>query len=146
MQEKEIFRIRGIDMEIVMNQENSFHYKYSAVENREIEEIRKKYLPAVESKMDELKRLDAQVENAGVANALCIGIVGSLIFGLGLCFAMHVLGTGVLTMLLGIILGLAGIFVMLMAYPAYRKTQQKMKEGLTPRILALSNELINGNM
>ena len=133
-------------MESVMNQENSFHYKYSAVENREIEEIRKKYLPAVESKIDELKRLDAQVEKAGVANALCIGIVGSLIFGLGLCFAMHVLGTGVLTMLLGIMLGLAGILMMSMAYPVYRKTQQKMKEELTPRILALSNELINGNM
>ena len=146
MQEKEIVRIRGIDMESVMNQENSFHYKYSAVENREIEEIRKKYLPAVESKIDELKRLDAQVEKAGVANALCIGIVGSLIFGLGLCFAMHVLGTGVLTMLLGIMLGLAGILMMSMAYPVYRKTQQKMKEELTPRILALSNELINGNM
>ena len=28
-------------MESVLNQENSFHYKYSAVENREIEEIRK---------------------------------------------------------------------------------------------------------
>ena len=27
-------------MEIVMNQENSFNYTYSAVENREIEEIR----------------------------------------------------------------------------------------------------------
>ena len=64
MQEKEIFRIRGIDMESVMNQENSFHYKYSAVENREIEEIRKKYIPAVESKMGELKRLDAQVEKS----------------------------------------------------------------------------------
>ena len=74
------------------------------------------------------------------------GIVGSLIFGLGLCFAMHVLGTGVLTMLLGIMLGLAGILMMSMAYPVYRKTQQKMKEELTPRILALSNELINGNM
>ena len=146
MQEKEIVRIRGIDMESVMNQENSFHYKYSAVENREIEDIRKKYLPAVESKMGELKRLDAQVEKAGVANALCIGIVGSLIFGLGLCFAMHVLGTGVLTMLLGIMLGLAGILMMAMAYPVYRKTQQKMKEELTPGILALSNELINGNM
>ena len=46
-------------MESVMNQENSFHYKYSAVENREIEEIRKKYITAVESKMGELKRLDA---------------------------------------------------------------------------------------
>ena len=62
-------------MENIMNQENSFYYKYSAEENKEIEEIRKKYLPVVESKVDELKRLDAQVQNSGVAAALCIGVV-----------------------------------------------------------------------
>lgn len=89
-------------MENIMNQENSFYYKYSSEENKEIEEIRKKYLPVVESKVDELKRLDAQVQNSGVAAALCIGVVGSLIFGTGMCFSMQVLGTGTLTMILGI--------------------------------------------
>lgn len=129
-------------MENIMNQENSFYYKYSAEENKEIEEIRKKYLPVVESKVDELKRLDAQVQNSGVAAALCIGVVGSLIFGTGMCFSMQVLGTGTLTMILGI----AGALVMAMAYPVYRKKQKKMKEILAPKILELSNEILNGNM
>lgn len=129
-------------MENIMNQENSFYYKYSAEENKEIEEIRKKYLPVVESKVDELKRLDAQVQNSGVAAALCIGVVGSLIFGTGMFFSMQVLGTGTLTMILGI----AGALVMAMAYPVYRKKQQKMKEILAPKILELSNEILNGNM
>ena len=133
-------------MENIMNQENSFYYKYSAEENKEIEEIRKKYLPVVESKVDELKRLDAQVQNSGVASALCIGVVGSLIFGTGMCFSMQVLGTGILTMILGMILGIAGALVMAMAYPVYRKKQQKMKEILAPKILELSNEILNGNM
>lgn len=129
-------------MENIMNQENSFYYKYSAEENKEIEEIRKKYLPVVESKVDELKRLDAQVQNSGVAAALCIGVVGSLIFGTGMCFSMQVLGTGTLTLILGI----AGALVMAMAYPVYRKKQKKMKEILAPKILELSNEILNGNM
>lgn len=133
-------------MENIMNQENSFYYKYSAEENKEIEEIRKKYLPVVESKVDELKRLDAQVQNSGVAAALCIGVVGSLIFGTGMCFSMQVLGTGILTMIWGMILGIAGALVMAMAYPVYRKKQQKMKEILAPKILELSNEILNGNM
>lgn len=133
-------------MENIMNQENSFYYKYSAEENKEIEEIRKKYLPVVESKVDELKRLDAQVQNSGVAAALCIGVVGSLIFGTGMCFSMQVLGTGILTMILGMILGIAGALVMAMAYPVYRKKQKKMKEILAPKILELSNEILNGNM
>ena len=133
-------------MENIMNQENSFYYKYSAEENKEIEEIRKKYLPVVESKVDELKRLDAQVQNSGVTAALCIGVVGSLIFGTGMCFSMQVLGTGILTMILGMILGIAGALVMAMAYPVYRKKQQKMKEILAPKILELSNEILGVNM
>ena len=133
-------------MESVMNQENSFYYKYSAEENKEIEEIRKKYLPVVESKVGELKRLDAQMQNSGVAAAIGIGVVGSLIFGTGMCFSMQVLGTGMLTMLLGIILGIAGALVMAMAYLVYRKKQQKMKEYLAPKILELSNEILNESM
>ena len=133
-------------MENIMNQENSFYYKYSAEENKEIEEIRKKYLPVVESKVDELKRLDAQMQNSGVAAAICIGVAGSLIFGTGMCFSMQVLGTGMLTMLLGIILGIAGALVMAMAYLVYRKKQQKMKEYLAPKILELSNEFLNESM
>lgn len=35
---------------------------------------------------------------------------------------------------------------MAMAYPVYRKKQQKMKEILAPKILELSNEILNGNM
>ena len=133
-------------MENVANQKNSFYYKYSAEENKEIEEIRKKYLPVVESKVDELKRLDAQVQNSGVATALCIGVVGCLIFGTGMCFSMQVLGTGILTMILGIILGIAGALMMAMSYPVYQKKQQKMKECLASKILELSNEILNGNM
>ena len=38
-----------------MNQDIGFSYIYSAKENKEILEIRKKYLPQEESKPDELK-------------------------------------------------------------------------------------------
>ena len=36
-----------------MNQENTFSYEYSAKENKEIQEIRKKYLPQSESKLED---------------------------------------------------------------------------------------------
>lgn len=57
-----------------MNQENTFSYKYSEKEAKEIQEIRKKYLPQGESKLDELKRLDRVVQNSGMVESLCIGI------------------------------------------------------------------------
>lgn len=57
-----------------MNQDIGFSYIYSAKENKEILEIRKKYLPREESKLDELKRLDKIVQTSGTVESLCAGI------------------------------------------------------------------------
>lgn len=61
--------------------ETAFTYSYSPEENKEIQEICRKYLPKSESKLDELKRLDAQVQKSGIVEALCVGITGCLNFG-----------------------------------------------------------------
>ena len=128
-------------MENVLDQEKKFSYTYSAKENKEIMEIRKKYLPKVESKFDDLKRLDAQVQNCGMVESLCAGIIGSLIFGLGMSLAMQVIGSGIAMMLLGVLIGLVGMVVMVVAYPIYRKKQKKARESFAPRILELTEEL-----
>lgn len=124
-----------------MNQENTFSYKYSAKENKEAQEIRKKYLPQSESKLDELRRLDEAVQNSGMLEALCAGIGGLLVFGLGMCLAMQVIGSGVLMIALGILLGIAGMVCMVAAYPIYRSVFSKTKSKYTPRILELTEEL-----
>ena len=121
-----------------MNQENTFSYKYSAKEAKEIQEIRNKYLPQGESKLDELKRLDRVVQNSGVVEALCIGIGSLLIFGLGMCLAMQVVGNGAWIIALGILLGMIGMAV---SYPIYRAIYRKTKEKHAPRILELAEEL-----
>ncbi len=118
-----------------------FHYQYSAKESAEVQEIRKKYLPQPESKLEELKRLDHTVQNAGVSAALCVGIVSTLIFGTGMCHAMQVLGSGMVVRIAGIVLGLVGVAGMLAAYPLHRKLHADMKAKLTPRILDLATEL-----
>lgn len=121
-----------------MSTDAAFHYHYSASENKEILAIRKKYLPQQESKLEELKRLDRVVQSAGMTQALTVGILGCLIFGLGMCLAMQVLGNH---MVLGTLLGLLGIIVMVFAYPLYRRIFLKEKEKYAPRILALAAEL-----
>lgn len=128
-------------MDNVISQDNTFSYKYSAVENKEIQEIRKRYLPQSESKLEELKRLDMQVQNAGMVESLCIGIISSLVFGLGMCLAMQVIGTGIGMMVLGIVIGIIGMVGILVAYPVCRRKQRKAKENLSPRILELTEEL-----
>ena len=118
--------------------ENAFSYTYSATCNQEVLNIRKKYLPHEETKLEELKRLDSLVRNSGVTESLCAGIAGCLIFGLGLCLAMEVIGQMIW---LGVILGLVGTVGMVAAFPVYRKLYNKAKAQHTPRILELVAQL-----
>lgn len=124
-----------------MNKDLTFNYSYSAKDNYEIQEIRKKYLPQEESKLDELKRLDNQVQNSGLIEAMCIGIGGTLCLGLGMCLSMKVIGSGIMFMILGILLGIIGMVAMIVAYPVYHSVFTKTKEKYAPRILELTSEL-----
>ncbi len=128
-------------MESSKDQTVTFSYTYSAQENAQVQEIRKKYLPQTESKLDELKRLDDLVQSSGVAEALCTGLGGTLVFGIGLCLCMQVIGSGVLAVALGVFLGMAGIAGILAAYPMYRRAFEKSKEKYRDRILELAAEL-----
>ena len=129
-----------------MNQDTTFIYKYSAKENKEVQEIRKKYLPREESKFEELKRLDYTVQNSGMMESLCAGIGGALVFGLGMCLAMQIIGSGIILIALGVLLGIIGMGGMLVAYPVYRKVFDKTKQKLAPRILELTTELSGENV
>jgi hypothetical protein len=118
--------------------ENAFSYTYSAARNQEVLNIRKKYLPHEETKLEELKRLDSLVQNSGVMEALIIGVGGCLVFGLGMCLSMGVLGHMVW---LGVLVGLAGAAGMIAAFPVYRRAFTKAKMQHSPRILELAAEL-----
>ena len=116
-----------------------FTYNYSAVRNKEVESIRRKYLPEEESKLETLKRLDYKVQSAGMIESLCIGIIGALVFGIGMCFFLEVFaGVSWLTALLMIV----GTLLMIPAYPIYRRIAHRTKEKLTPEILRLSEEIM----
>lgn len=121
-----------------MDSDKTFSYTYRANDRQEALRIRKRYLPPEENKLEELKRLDNLVQSAGITAALTVGILGCLLFGLGLCLAMEVIGN---VRWLGILLGLAGGAAMLMAYPLHRKAHESAKRKHTPRILELAEEL-----
>ena len=117
-----------------------FTYNYSAARNKEVESIRRKYLPEEESKLETLKQLDYKVQSAGMIESLCIGIIGALVFGIGMCFFLEVFaGATWITVLFMI----KGTLLMIPAYPIYKKIARKTKAELTPEILRLSEEIMN---
>ena len=117
----------------------TFNYTYSAARNKKVESIRKKYMPREESKLERLKKLDLRVQMAGTIESLCFGIVGALVFGIGMCFFLEVFaGAAWLTVLLMVL----GTIIMIPAYPIYRRIARKTKTELTPEILRLSEEIM----
>ncbi|MBR2623169.1 MAG: hypothetical protein IKD15_02975 [Clostridia bacterium] len=117
-----------------------FNYNYSAARNKEVENIRSKYIPREENKLETLKRLDKRVRAAGMLESLCLGIVGVLIFGIGMCFFLDVFAGGDWLAALFMVLG---AIVMAPAYPIYKYTSRRKKEALAPEILRLSEEIMN---
>lgn len=124
-----------------MDKNTGFSYTYSAATNREVLRIRNKYIPKEISKVDMLRMLDSRVQSAGLLPGLILGIIGCLIFGLGMCIGLHAIPG---EMWLAVLIGILGGAVMLLAYPAYRYISRKVKAELAPRILELSDEIIHG--
>ena len=120
-----------------------FNYTYTAPteeERKEITLIRKQYQPIekTESKLDRLRRLDSAVKNTPIILSLIFGIVGCLIFGLGLALILEWN-----IWLWGIVLMVIGSVPMAIAYPVYKLALNKGKAKYGDEILRLSEELLN---
>lgn len=116
----------------------SFEYTYSAKQQKEVDEIRKKYLPKEEDKMETLRRLDKNAEKPGMMASITIGVIGSLLLGIGMCCTMVWADTMFVP---GIVIGLIGIVIVSQAYPMYKKITKKEREKIADQILELSKEL-----
>lgn len=116
-----------------------FEFTYSAKEQAEIQNIRKKYAAPEEDKMEYLRKLDAGVYQKGTMRAMIIGIIGALIMGIGMCCAMVWQGFWFIP---GIIVGLIGMVILAFAYPIYNKTIKKEREKIAPEVIRLTDELM----
>ena len=116
---------------------NTFNYSYSAAQQAEVKNIRKKYLPQEESKLEQLRRLDRSATKKGTAIALVVGILGCLVLGAGMSCCM------VWDLFLpGIILGILGLAGVSAAYPLFVRITRRQREKLAPEILRLTDELL----
>ena len=123
---------------------NSFEYTYSAQRQQEVEEIRKAYLPKEEDKMEKLRKLHSIPTQKAQSASIAVGVIGALVLGTGMSLCMTELGAalGSLAVVLGIMIGLAGIILVALAYPIYNRTLKKERARITPEILRMTDELL----
>ena len=128
-----------------MDNNQPFHYTYSAEQQEEIQAIRKKYLPPEEDKMEQLRKLHRSASQKAQAWSIALGVIGALILGTGMSLVMTDLGA-VLgldnTLGIGVLIGLAGMILVACAYPVYNRTLKKERERIAPEILRLTDDLL----
>ncbi len=125
-----------------MEEKNKFTYSYSApteTERMEIEDIKRRYAGDVkqEDGFMRLKSLDKKVRRFPVIFAIIMGIVGCLIFGLGLTF---VLEWGI--WIWGVIISVVGAAVMAVTYPVHVALLNLNKRKYGEEIIKLSDSLL----
>ncbi len=122
------------------NRKDTFNYTYSAKQQEEIRNIRKKYLPQEpeEDKMEQLRRLDQGATKKGAIISIVMGVMGCLLLGVGMCCTMVWMEKWFIP---GVILGIIGIAIVAMAYPLYTRIIRKEREKIAPQILKLTEDL-----
>ena len=110
---------------------------YSADAQREMDAIVAKYVkqdaPKQETALDRMQKLDRAAEGKAQIVGLAVGIVATLVLGLGMSCVL-VWGQ----MALGILVGLAGLAGMVAAFPLYQKVLRQEREKIAPEIIRLS--------
>jgi uncharacterized membrane protein YccF (DUF307 family) len=127
-----------------MENHENFTFTYSAQQQKEVEEIRKKYIPREADKMEQLRKLHAMPTAKAQSAAIALGVIGALLLGLGMSLAMTDLGAalGALAMVLGIAVGIVGMVLVAFAYPVYNRVLTRERERIAPEVLRLADELL----
>ena len=105
------------------------------------ESIAKDYAPKESSKLVALKKLDSKAKLPATVFTYTWGIVSALIFGTGMCLAMRVIGGGLVSMVLGILIGIIGMIGCGVNYPIYKKMLEKGKAKYAFEIVQLAREI-----
>lgn len=105
------------------------------------ESIAKDYAPKESSKLVALKKLDNKAKLPATIFTYSFGIVSALIFGTGMCLAMQVIGSGVASIVLGVIVGIIDMIGCTINYPIYTKMLEKGKAKYAYEIVELARQI-----
>ena len=125
-----------------MNKDDKFKFNYStptASERKQVESIRSIYAPEkTSSNSEKLLRLNKKVHSIPAAFSVAAGIVGLLVFGLGMTFALEREN-----IIAGVVLAAFGAAIMALAYPVHRLIFKKLKAKYSSEIIALCDSILN---
>lgn len=130
--------------------ETAFEYTYSAPterERKEIERIRREYRPLQqgerEEKLQRVQTLHAKIVNTATAWAIVLGVVGLLVFGLGMTMCLEWGKNSLPVLISGCFVSGFACIPMSVAYPLYKGILSRGKKKYGAEILELCDEILD---
>ncbi len=106
------------------------------------EQLANEYAPKDTSKVVALRKLDAKAKRPAAIFTYTFGIISALIFGMGMCLSMKVIGNGSNVMfVLGIIIGIIGFICVSLNYPIYKRLLKNGKQKYAFEIMELAKKI-----
>lgn len=114
-------------------------YNPNSADRVKAETIRRQYVNKDANKMDQLQKLDSKVKTPGTVVSFIVGILGALVMGGGMSMIMV---SGIVSPL-GLVLGIGGMILVLLAYPLYASITNKRKKQFAQQVFDLTNAIIS---
>ena len=106
------------------------------------EQLANEYAPKDTSKVVALRKLDKKAKRPANIFTYSLGILSALVFGIGMCLGMRVIGSGsTVSFVAGIIIGIIGMIGMGVNLPIYKKLLEKGKQKYAFEIIELAKTI-----
>ena len=112
-----------------------------------VQKIRSQYTEKESTELDALRELDAKVKRPANVFAYVFGSISAIIMGAGMSLVMTDIGATVGisdSMLPGIIIGIAGMFMAIINYPIYKGILGARRKKFADKIIAVSDKIMKG--
>lgn len=113
-----------------------------------VQKIRTQYTEKEHTQVDALKELDAKVKRPANIFAYVFGIAGAIVMGGGMSLVMTDIGETLgmsSTMVPGILVGIAGIVMIIVNYPIYKGFLGSRRKKYADEVITLSDKIMSGN-
>ena len=112
-----------------------------------VQKIRTQYTEKEHTGLDELKELDTKVKRPANVFAYIFGSISAIIMGAGMSLVMTDIAetVGIADpMLYGIIIGIVGLFMVIINYPIYKGILGRRRKKYADKIIELSDKIMKG--
>ena len=111
-----------------------------------VQKIRTQYTEKEHTGLDDLRELDKKVKRPANVFSYIFGSIGAIVMGAGMSLVMtdiaEQIGLGIDPMLPGIVVGIAGMFMVIINYPIYKGILGVRRKKYANKIIALSDKIM----